>query len=301
MKIRKKQAGGSIHRRRLIEFSLFALPWIIGFLAFQLYPLAQSFQISVSLLHVTRAGVQWIPDGFRNYRQVFTGPTKFLPELLQAIILTLTQIPLVLCFALAAAALMKQPLIGNTLFRGLFFLPVVVGSSAVINQLFAGGSSYSAGSIPLVVVGPFLADIVKVLGPTLGNDIVEIFQHLSLVMWQSGVQTLLFLAGLYSVSQTYYEVARIDGANAWQTFLKVTLPSISPVILLAMVYSMVSFFTEPILNPLVNTITNEMFGQSSNGIGIAGAMGWVYFVAMFVVVAIVFRIAQRHVFYAGER
>lgn len=301
MKIQKRQRPGSLHRRRVLEFALFAAPWVIGFLAFQLYPLAQSLQISFSLLQVSAAGVKWIPIGFTNYKQALLVDPVFTRYLVQSILQTILQIPLILSFSLAAAALMKQDLIGTKFFRTLFFLPVVVGSSAVIQQLFnTGGPGSSTNGVPLIIVGGFITGLTRVLGPTLGNEVLAIFTHLSLVLWQSGVQTLLFIAALYSVPGTYYEVARIDGANAWQTFLKVTLPSISPMILLVTIYTMVNSFTEPILNPLLNYISTVGFGSAGN-LGEAGAMGWMYFVAIFIVVAVAFRYAQRHVFYAGER
>ncbi len=295
MKLRAARPKGALHRRRVLELAFFITPWIIGFVAFQAYPLLQSLQISVSTLKFTsKGGVSWLWVGLANYSNALFVDAHFVPYLVQAIVSTFIEMPLILVFALTAAIMMKQGLWGTTFFRGLFFLPVVIGSSAVMAQLLG------AGGVPVIVQGSFLEPIFHVVGPTIGNDILGVFQDMSLVLWRSGVQVLLFLAGLFGISPTYYEVARIDGASAWQTFLKVTLPCLSPMVLLVTVYTLVDSFTNPLTNPVLGYIQSQGLSGSLN-LGLAGAMGWMYFVVIFIILAGIFKYAQTHVYYAGER
>ena len=294
MRMRKTAPKGAMQRRRVREFLIFGLPWIIGFVAFAAYPLLQSLWISFSTLSFSGKGVQFLFIGLKNYVNLFTVDTKFVPALTQAVVASVVEVPLILTFSLTAGVLMKQGLFGTTFFRGLFFLPVVIGSSAVMSQLLG------AGGVPILISGRMMGGIMRSVGPQLATYVQLIYQGVALMLWHSGVQVLLFLAGLFGVSPTYYEVARIDGASSWQTFLKVTLPCLSPTILLVTIYTLVDSFTDPLLNPVLNYIQQTGLGGSLN-LGLAGAMGWVYFIVVFVVLMIIFRYAQSHVYYAGER
>ena len=238
--------------------------------------------------------MSWLWVGLKNYTNALTVDANFVPYLVQAVIATFIELPLILVFALTAAMMMKQGLWGTTFFRGLFFLPVVIGSSAVMSQLLG------AGGVPVIVSGRFLGPMIHAVGPTIGNDVLGVFQDMSLVLWRSGVQVLLFLAGLFGISPTYYEVARIDGASPWQTFLKVTLPCLSPMVLLVTIYTLVDSFTNPVMNPVLNYIQTQGL-QGNLNLGLAGAMGWMYFVVIFLILAVIFKYAQSHVYYAGER
>jgi ABC-type sugar transport system permease subunit len=191
--------------------------------------------------------------------------------------------------------LLNQRLWGTTFFRALFFLPVVIGSSSVMTQLD------THGGVPIIVMGRFLTGITTAVGPQLANFVIFIYQGLALMLWKSGVQVLLFLAGLFSVPSTYYEVARIDGASGWQTFLKVTLPSLSPMILLVTIYTLVDSFTNRQLNPLLGYIIGLQSKAGTAFYSEASAMGWIYFVVVFVILVLILGYARNHVYYAGER
>ena len=137
--------------------------------------------------------------------------------------------------------------------------------------------------IPYNVLSYFGADIV---------DLVQtVFGRLVTVLWRSGVQILLFLAGLQSISPSLYEAARIDGATEWELFWKVTIPMISPMMLLNLVYTIVDSFTS-LDNELLQYIrtagfTNAEFQYSS-------ALGWIYFAFIGVLVGIIFAIMKRY-------
>jgi oligogalacturonide transport system permease protein len=294
MRIRRTERKGALYRRRVYEFLMFAGLWIVGFIAFQAYPLLQSLWISVAKLSFSGKVVKFVWVGLQNYHNALFVDAHFTGYLLQSVVVTVIQVPIIIAFALVAAVLMKQGLFGTTFFRGLFFLPVVIGSSAVMAQLLG------AGGVPDIVAGRFMSGIYGAVGPQIAPYVTLVYQGLSLTLWSSGVQVLLILSGLYGVSPTYYEVARIDGASAWQTFLKVTLPVISPVLLLVTIYSLVAQFTNTVTNPVLNYISTTGLGGNLN-LGLAGAMGWIYFIVIFIILLLIFRYSQNHVYYAGER
>jgi ABC-type sugar transport system permease subunit len=126
-----------------------------------------------------------------------------------------------------------------------------------------------------------------------------LLNRLLFVLWKTGVQMLIFLAGLNSVSPVLYEAARVDGATDWDRFWKVTLPLLSPVILVNLVYTIVDSFTDT-FNQVLQYIQQTAFAGGFR-LGYAAALGWIYFLIVFVILAVVVRITNRYVFYAGER
>jgi ABC-type sugar transport system permease subunit len=119
------------------------------------------------------------------------------------------------------------------------------------------------------------------------------------VLWKTGVQMLIFLAGLNSVSPVLYEAARVDGATDWDRFWKVTLPLLSPVILVNLVYTIVDSFTDT-FNLVLQYIQQTAFAGGFR-LGYAAALGWIYFLIVFLILALVVKVTNRYVFYAGER
>ena len=291
-----KARKGQLHRRRVMEFLMFTGLWIIGFLAFEAYPLLQSLEISMSKANLGSHGkLSFTFVWLKNFRNALTVNATFNHLLIQTIVTTVFEMPLIIAFAITAAVLLNQRLWGTTFFRGLFFLPVVIGSSSVMSQL------NSHHGVPVIVMGRFMNGIYTTVGPSLAQFVQAVYQGLALMLWKSGVQVLLFLAGLYSVPTMYYEVARIDGASGWQTFLRVTLPSLSPMILLVTIYTLVDSFTNRQLNPLLGYLMGLQSSAGASFYTEASAMGWLYFVVIFIILLLVFGYARNHVYYAGER
>lgn len=196
---------------------------------------------------------------------------------------TLINTPLTLVFSLIIAMLINRPMVGRGFFRTAFFLPVLLGSGYVMDQLLQIGATGEVGvgiALPAMLEG--------VLGATLSGVIQAFLDRITLILWKSGVQILLFLAGLQGISSSLYEAARCDGATQWEMFWKVTLPMISPIILLNFVYSMVSYFASSdnalIEYALKQVFTNKQFEKGA-------AMGWMYLAFVFVLCGVVFGIA----------
>lgn len=290
---------------------LFISPWVIGFCLFLAWPLVRSFILSFHELEAVNINnVRWV--GIDNYRQAFFVDAQYFPILVEQIKQTFVNTPAILIFSLFVAMLANQRLRGITAFRGIFFLPVVIGSANVIQTLFGQGvgSDTFGGNQD---VGTFL---LQFLGPTWALNVILVLGRMSLVLWASGVQILIFMAGLKSIGSSYYEAGRIDGATDWELFWKITVPLISPFVLLNIIYTVVDTFTSSFsVQGIVNTTGTFQTKQGQTvlqyiqqtafagqfRLGYAAALGWIYFLIIFVVLMAVIWFMAGKVYYAGER
>ena len=126
-----------------------------------------------------------------------------------------------------------------------------------------------------------------------------VVNRLTVIIWHTGVEILLFIAGLKSIPPSLYEAAQVDGATAWESFWKISLPLLSPVILVAAIFALVDLFTDPLNNVVLYIMDVGIRRQGR--LESAAALGVLYFAVVFVVLLLVTRIASKLVFYAGER
>lgn len=132
-------------------------------------------------------------------------------------------------------------------------------------------------------------EIAAYLGEDLSQTVSEFLSRITTVMWQSGVQIILFLAGIQKIPQSLYESARVDSATEWEMLWKITLPMLSPIILLNIVYTAIALFAQD--SPMIDYITTTAFKTSYgtlSGFQYASAMGWVFFLFIFLVVGVAF-------------
>jgi ABC-type sugar transport system permease subunit len=284
----------SLTMQRTLEGYFFTAPWVLGFLIFLAWPLFQSFYLSFHELQATSLSDLKF-RGIDNYKEAFFIDARFLPRLNDTLKNNLLDVPIIMIFSLFSAILANQKIKGVIGFRAVFFLPLVIGSAQVIQQLFnqgVGGAVLSQG----VNVEEL---VFQYIGPDAVQGVTDLLNRLVFVLWRTGVQMLIFLAGLNAVSPVLYEAARVDGATDWDRFWKVTLPLLSPVILVNLVYTLVDSFTDP-FNQVLSYVQQTAFAGGFR-LGYAAALGWIYFFIVFVVLMIVVRVTNRYVFYAGER
>src|SRR5699024_1461328 len=105
-----------------------------------------------------------------------------------------------------------------------------------------------------------------------------VMDNIIMCLWMCGVQLLIFLSGMQKVDRSMYEAAMVEGASAWQTFWKITIPTLKPFILLNGIYTMIDISTSS-LNPITNIITDSIY-RTDRGYGFAAAASWVYFVVV---------------------
>lgn len=199
----------------------------------------------------------------------------------------LIQVPLILIFAMFAALLLNRHLVGRTFFRGVFFLPVIIASGAVLAEILEQG----AERMPLFTSTGLFMTLSNVIPPNILEPLLNLADQLTLVMWNSGVQILIFLAGLQTISSSLYEAADIDGATKWESFWKITFPMIAPMILVNTLFTIVNSFTAA-NNQMMAYIRTVVFNQNDYGYG--AAIGWIYFVMIFLIIAFVFWLFRKN-------
>ena len=265
-------------RQALIGYFFIAL-WLVGFSTFLMIPLVRN-----GIWSLTDKDMQNVSEplkfiGLDNYIEAFTIDIEFVPYLLETFRNLVIDVPFILAFSLAVALLALQDVPGSLLFRAIFFLPVVIGSAAVIGRLF----DMSGGQLVLFR-GPGAQQFLQIY---LGDRLPAFMQF------------LIFTAGLKSIDPALYEAAEVDGASAWAQFWKVTLPMLSPVMLVNIIYTIIDSFTD-YFNRVLWYVRLVTF-RTELRLGYPSALGFIYFLLIFLLVVLVFVFVSRLTFYRGER
>lgn len=286
-------------QKALLGF-LFVLPWLLGFIFFFIIPLVNSFRYSLSKIEANSSGLKISFVGFENYINALTVNTSFNRTLTESIINMVVNVPLIVIFSLFLAVLLNQKFIGRSIARSIFFLPVILASGVIMtletsslvqavndqNQ-GSGGAIHALGAYELA--GLMLdAGVSESIVNYLTSAVERIYQIVS----QSGVQILIFLAGIQTISPQLYEASKMEGATGYEAFWKITFPMVSPLILVNMIYTIIDSFSRNEMTDLIKEtgFTNFDFGLSS-------AMAWLYFVSIMLILLISSYIISRKVFY----
>lgn len=272
----------SFERKRTLEGFLFMIPWLIGFLLFVLLPLVLSVRISfyepvLTDLFGFEGGGEWV--GIKNYVTVIQKP-EYGEAVLNTFLNSVIQVPIIVGFALFVAVLLKQKFPGRVYFRIIFFIPVIL-AGVIMSYLF----SEDVGSVS--VFSSLVSSQAGFLGNILGNSITS---QIGNIMWKSSVEILIFLAALQSVPDILYEVVELDGATAWESFWHITLPYISPFVILNAIYALVDSFVDA-TNPVMGILN----GLTDSGVyyGVASALSWVYMMLSLVTILIFVLLTRR--------
>lgn len=277
---------------------LYVLPWLLGFLFFFLIPLIYSLQYSFSSIKANASGMSIEFIGFANYVEALTVNTSFNRTLTESIVNMVINVPLIVIFSLFLAVLLNQKFFGRAIARSIFFLPVILASGVIanletsslvqaINEQNATGGIFSTGTIEMariMVRSGVNEDIVFYL-----MDAVDrIYQIVS----QSGVQILIFLAGIQTISPQLYEASKIEGATGYEAFWKITFPMVSPLILVNVIYTIIDSFSRNNMTTLIKET-----GFTSFNFGLSSAMAWIYFLAIMIILLISTYFISKRVFY----
>ncbi|WP_152395207.1 carbohydrate ABC transporter permease [Paenibacillus guangzhouensis] len=261
---------------RKLEGSLFIAPWVFGFIAFLGFPLLFSLYMSFHTVKILPNKVAYDFVGLKFYREIILNSSALYDKLIPYFQEVVLMVPVIVIFALMISILLNQKLYGRFLFRAIFFLPVIFSTGAVLLQFINQGEG-NLGFLERFELGGYLDTFLG--DSSWAKPVKEVLNHFVLVLWYSGVQILIFLAGLQTISTSAYESARIDGATPWEVFWKITLPAMSPFILLNLIYTVVDMFTFP-SNPVIELVNTGNYGFNS-------ALAWIYFFIIIIFLGLV--------------
>ena len=290
----------SLRRQKALTGYLFSLPFIIGFIFFFLAPFIQSLIFSMNRLVIVSGGYELEYIKWENFRYALQVDTEFLPKFTETLLRMLVDVPAIIFFAFFAAMLLNSKFRGRLLARSVFFLPVILGSGVVLSleqtDYMRTMLEQSGNALSGFMSGPALTNFLMQMKipPQMMLYVIDVVERVPEVIQASGIQILIFLAGLQSISSSLYEAAKVEGASGWQSFWMITLPVMSPIIFANVIYTIIDSFLAA-NNELVVYIRSTAFGGA--GVGVGTAMGVMYFFAEAVVLAIVVAVMSRWVFY----
>ena len=284
--------------KKAIAGYLFIASFIIGFIIFAARPIVESIRMALSTYSGSRIQVEgdggttlFIIEGFgfSQFRQIF----KDNPDHVEAIINTLTDVavvvPLVLIFSLLLAILLHRKLKGIKIFRMIFFIPVILLSGNLLGYF----NTYNLLTVSQLQSSDLQSLLTFYLPEEVVEVIINVFGKIILILWFSGVQTLIFLAGLQKDNKSVYEAASIDGANKWEMFWKITFPQLFPLITINIIYTTVIYSNTG--NELTSLITKTI-SQPDYGRDYASALSWILFGIELLVIGVyvlIFKLANR--------
>lgn len=288
-------------RKALYGYGFLAI-WIIGTLYFFIRPLITSFWYSLNKTTVTIGQMSTEFIGIQNYIDTFTKDTDYTEALLTVLKDTLWKTPIIIIFSILIAVILNQKFRGRTFARAVFFLPVIIATGPVISIINGDmdTSGYSGGADQFSTM--FETDMAGALLRFLGvyNISDSVTELISLVtsdifnlVWNSGIQIIIFLAALQNIPFSAKEAAQIEGATSWEFFWKITLPYISPMIVANLIYTIIDSFIDT-----TNGVMELVLQQASAwNHGYSAAMAWAYFLIVILALCIVLPIVNKFVYY----
>ena len=311
-KEKKNKKSVSLSAKKARLGWVFVSPFVIGFFVFYLVVIVESIQYSfMDIKTLPEGGFTMSFAGWANYQYMTRTVTYFLDGMWGTVRDMLYSLPILLLFSLFVAMVLNQNLRGRGLFRAIFFVPVIlttgiIAKSDAVNNVMTTFSAMDTGNVTTTAETMSSAFSIRGLmfyiedmftfAPWLLEFIETAATHVYAVISQSGVQILIFLAGLQSISPSLYEAAKMEGCSSWESFWKITLPMISPMILVNIIYSIVDCFTRydnSVMNAIQQMITATDYGYAS-------AAAWIYFCVIALLVLVLLGIASRFVFYQGK-
>lgn len=307
---KRRRKIASLDRRKARVGWWFILPFILGIVLVYIPIIFDSIRMSFcELKMLTGAGASFELNfvGLENYQKALFEDPSYYQTLVGGIRQLVLDIPAIVIFALFMAVLLNQKMFGRAAFRAIFFIPVILATGLIgdidMNNLIQ--QNQSTDGINTGEGGNVVSEIVSVAdfrnlfrNMQVGNELLEyvigIINNIFNIINRSGVQMLIFLAGLQSISPAIYESCSIDGASGWETFWKITIPMVSPMILVNTIYTIIDAFTSN-TNSVMNYI--EQVYNQPDGTVISSAMAWLYFLIVAVIIAVVTAAISGFIFY----
>ncbi|MBE6569328.1 MAG: sugar ABC transporter permease [Ruminococcaceae bacterium] len=307
---KKKRRGASLDVRKARAGWWFILPFLIGFVLIYLPIIIDSIRYSFHEIRILGGGgFELTYVGWENYRKALFVDPEFTTTLVTGLKQLILDIPSIVLFSLFVAIVLNQKIAGRAAFRAIFFIPVIL-TTGLIGEIDAqntmnsymsnmegiddgvGGESTAAEIISVIDMENLFANMM--IGTEIVTYVVGLVNNIFNIINRCGVQMLIFLSGLQGISPAIYESCSIDGASGWETFWKITLPMVSPIILVNTIYTIIDAFTAT--DNQVMAYIDGIYG-STGGDVLSSAMSWMYFLIVILIIAAVSGILSAFVFY----
>lgn len=281
----------------------FIAPFVIGFVLIYLPVIVNSFRFSINDISMSPDGYSLEYVGLKSYKYALFTHATFVRETVSLIGDLLLQSPAIIIFSLFISVLLNQKMPARGLFRGIFFLPVIIATGVVLKadmsnamlESMNGSAGIETNSTTTVAGGFDISNIRAMLenmyiSSGVVDYIVGLVNNIYSVLNYSGVQIILFLSGLQSISPAVYESAKVEGANGWESFWKITVPILSPIILVNTIYTVIDGFTrsDNSIMALIDDVAYNKMNYSASS-----AMAWLYLAMVVLILGAVAIISRR--------
>lgn len=269
---------------------LFTLPFCIGLIFFFFPNFVQGILFAFNRVGFEPGAFTMSFVGWENFYYAFKSDLYYTNNLIASVTSLLYQVPVIVISSIFFATILNRNFRGRTIVRGIFFLPVIIATGVVMKYFKLDSLTYGVLSGSAETVSIFSSSAIKdiLINSGLNDGLVEIFVSISNnifdLMWRTGIQTLILLAGLQSVPASLYEASSIEGASAWDNYWYITIPMLSPMIFVSLVYTIVDTFsdaTNAVMAQIQTLVTSLENGKAS-------AMTIPFMIIILLILALVF-------------
>lgn len=293
---------GSKHKRASLEANkrrqgyTFIIHWIIGLIMFEVIPIFSSVIYSFSEVNIDVGGISVKPVGLEFFEEILKVDPTYLDNVLESLQQLVYTLPIILSVSLVMATFLNQEFVGRTVFRAVFFLPVILVASGLMGIMSSG--YIINGAVTSIESGAestytSIIDFKAILGDldmpsAITGYIAKYLSKVFSLVYDCGVQIILFLAGMQSIDPALYEVCKVEGATKWEEFWFVTIPMLRNVISLVLIYTMIECcIASPAMEQAFSTLSlNQRYSLSS-------AMAWFYFAVATIIMGTVIGLYNR--------
>lgn len=256
---------------------MFVTPWLIGMIIFFIVPIAQTLWFSLCEVIVDETGLITNFVGLKNYKYILDEHPQYTTNLTETLSSIAYTLPAILVISMILAIILNGKFKGRIIFRALYFLPVIIATGVVMELFFQVDSEFSGAGMANEVSANMISfeDVIKKLSlpPELTTYLEKVLNEIFSIIWNSGIQIVLFLAGLQSIPSQLYEVSKVEGCTKWEEFWYITFPMLSRTTVLVIVFTFVELLTAK--NNTIMTLAYQILRNLDYGVG--SAMLWFYF------------------------
>jgi len=296
----KKSKNLSLEKQSRKYGYIFTAPFIIGLTFGIIYPIVLSLVYSFGKIIPTSAGYNINFVALENYKYIFTVDATFNKMLVSTLKTTLLNVPVVVIFSFFLASVLNGNFFGRSLARTILFLPLILFSNIVMSLMSSDAVSASIAEKSGVVTGEFSGVFAELLNKahistSVSSILTSSVDNIGNILAMSVIPTIVILAGLQSISASVYEASYMEGATPWEVFWKISLPIVSPMILVSVIYCIIDSFTS-VSNTVISRVRKECFTNLSLGLG--SAMAWSYLLIVLLIVGACYLVANKFVSYS---